>query len=56
MIALSVGIAKCINLSDLLGVGLTIIGIIVALLIYFRQVKDYKLKRLAQQIALFYKL
>ncbi len=40
MIALSVGIAKCINLTDLLGVGLTIIGIIVALLIYFRQVKD----------------
>lgn len=43
------------NITDLLSIIFSIIGVVVALVIYFRQKKDGTIKYLANQIDLFYK-
>ena len=43
------------NITDLLSIIFSVIGVVVALVIYFRQKKDGTIKHLANQIDLFYK-
>ena len=42
------------NITDLLSIIFSIIGVVVALVIYFRQKKDGTIKYLANQIRMFY--